>query len=59
MTDYEFELEVSAYWEVQAILQGRKRPGPSNSFLEQAKELQAQMRQITPEEMGWTSDAGT
>jgi len=53
MTRYDFELEVMAHFEIGAILNGNKKPGPSQGFLDKARELLSKGAPVTPQEVGW------
>lgn len=63
MSEFQFDLEVSAYFEAMKIMAGKSTPGMSSSFVESAKEWKKSIQELdtiptTPEELGWTKDAG-
>ena len=64
MTEYEFELECMVFMEIQNVLSGAQKPGPSTQFNETLQTLlktqgvhvagSQEVVEVTPEEMGWT-----
>lgn len=61
MSDYEYRLEVEAWFEAQQILSGKKKAGPGQGFFDKAQEAQEALKRfmerqeepVTPEELGW------
>lgn len=67
MTEYDFELECTAFLEIDNVLHGRQKAGPSTGFMDALQTLidtqgvhvagtpkEAEVA-VTPEEMGWTT----
>lgn len=55
MTNHEFELEVRAYFELQKVMSGEKKPGPSRAFVDTVKQMmqKADTAPVTPKDLGW------
>lgn len=64
LSDYEMELDVRARWELEGILSGRVKAGPTSDFnalaRERIKQMQEQAQRVTADELwGGADDAGS